>query len=138
MVWDGPVGWGAVGYCICLVNTRLEAALTGSQDGCLHRVTARFPACQSGRHPAANRYSIPLHPVGCPLIQLIFSSATVRRQATTEALNPNAFRSAPVLGRSNWLPSSHGTFSNRPPTPLCCGRPRPHSANAEIQLRSSG
>src|ERR1039458_5550183 len=45
-------------------NTRLEAALTGSQDGCLHAMAARFPACQSGRHPAANRYSVPLHPHG--------------------------------------------------------------------------
>jgi hypothetical protein len=34
----------------------------------------------------------------------------------------NPCRSAPVLGRSNWLPSSHGTFSNRLPTRLCCGR----------------
>ena len=31
-------------------------------------------------------------------------------------------RSAPVPGRSNWLHSNHGTFSNRPPAPHCCGR----------------
>jgi hypothetical protein len=31
-------------------------------------------------------------------------------------------QSAPVLGRSNWLHSSHRTFPSRPPTPLCCGR----------------
>src|SRR5208283_3289166 len=27
-----------------------------------HGVAARFPACQSGRHLAANRYSVPLQP----------------------------------------------------------------------------
>src|ERR1017187_9168218 len=86
MVWDGPVGWGAVGYCICLVNTRLEAALTGSQDDCLHGVAARFPACQSGRHPAANRYSVPLPPAdtlthfpACALAVLRVESACDRR-----------------------------------------------------------
>jgi hypothetical protein len=31
-------------------------------------------------------------------------------------------RSAPVLGRSNCLLSSHRTFPNRPPIPLGCGR----------------
>jgi hypothetical protein len=31
-------------------------------------------------------------------------------------------RSAPVPGRSNWLHSSHGTFTQRSPTPPGCGR----------------
>jgi hypothetical protein len=31
-------------------------------------------------------------------------------------------RSAPVLGRSNWLHSRHRTFPNCSPITLCCGR----------------
>ena len=53
---------GAVGHCLSLGNTRLEAALTGSQDGCLHRVAARFQRASVGGILAANRYNIPLHP----------------------------------------------------------------------------
>jgi hypothetical protein len=64
---------GAVGHCICLGNTRLEAALTGSQDGCLHEVAARFPACQSGRHLAANRQ--------CSITPLSFSQSKTRPTA---------------------------------------------------------
>jgi hypothetical protein len=31
-------------------------------------------------------------------------------------------RSAPILGRGHWRHSSRGTFPNRPPIPLGCGR----------------
>jgi hypothetical protein len=33
-----------------------------------------------------------------------------------------ALSECPVLGRSNWLHSSHGTFSNCPSIPHGCGR----------------
>jgi hypothetical protein len=67
---------------------------------------------------------------------LIFSSQKlIPRPARKKKflLNPNSeiekgagrtrpCRSAPVLGRSNWLHSSHGTFPDCLPIPLCCGR----------------
>src|ERR1019366_6542836 len=59
-------------------DTRLEAALTGSQDGCRYVVAARFQRAQCWRHLAASRCGLPLHPVqsvasSCILVQEVQS-----------------------------------------------------------------
>jgi hypothetical protein len=44
------------------LDTRLEAAVTGSQDGCRYVVSARFQRASAGGIFAASRYSVPLRP----------------------------------------------------------------------------